>query len=103
MSAITHFNNFPIANYIFTLDASIVMTQAKMDFDDAQFDPLYCGLVVALILARERLGVSISSLAFCQSDGNKNKNEEEALEVDSVTTCNRNYLTIDKFAEQISR
>jgi len=34
------------------------------DYDKADFDPIFCGLVVALILFREKEGLGISKLMF---------------------------------------
>jgi hypothetical protein len=36
------------------------------DFDKAEFDPLFCGLVVALIISREKEGYGIGKLMFTE-------------------------------------
>jgi len=42
----------------------ISLCEIERDFDDGNFDPLYCGLVVSLILNAEKEGASYKSLDF---------------------------------------
>lgn len=69
------------------------MRQNQDDFDDAQFDPLYCGAVVALVLARNRLGVPIHSLSFCQLRETQKEHESFHEEIDLLKP-------VSKFSEK---
>ena len=104
---ITHFNGFPISSYVLKavehpdsfdqLKLNLYMQQATEDFDDAQFDPLYCGLVVALILANERLGVSMRNLSFSYAKETEEKEKRKVMPIDKYYE-----RSIDTFAEMLS-
>jgi hypothetical protein len=36
----------------------------ETDFDKGEFDPLFCGLIVALIISRDKEGQGINQLLF---------------------------------------
>lgn len=42
----------------------ICLPTESNDFDKADFDPLYCGLIVALILVCEKEGHGLSTIMF---------------------------------------
>jgi len=57
LNRIETFNGFPITNYIAeTPDQTeqilrtVMLCEKEQDFDDSTFDPIFCGLVVALII-----------------------------------------------------
>jgi len=63
LNRVDTFNGFAISNYLadFTNPESweqslqkVLLHEKERDFDDATFDPLYCGLIVALIVDSEQ-------------------------------------------------
>lgn len=63
LNRIGWFNGFPITDYLTDSSCAEAAQQAmrvvnlcekESDFDDATFDPLFCGLVVALIVDRDQ-------------------------------------------------
>ena len=90
---ITHFNNFNVSDYILMKDKPsdyyddimrrLSLCELSEDFDDATFDPMYCGIVVALILANEKLGVFMKQISFnmdTEAAQKANQEEEERLQ-----------------------
>jgi hypothetical protein len=72
-NAIERFNTFKFTDYQRTRNSEKILKDISLgskesDFDRADFDPLYCGLVVALILVCEKEGHGLSKILFEKQD-----------------------------------
>ncbi len=50
LNNLRYFNNFPIQDYLFYKLSRVNLCEIARDFDFSHYDPLYCALIIKLIM-----------------------------------------------------
>ena len=61
LNTLKYFNHFPIYDYIFYKLSRVNLCEMVKDFDFAHYDPLYCALVIKLVMLQS---FTLSTLEF---------------------------------------